>query len=70
MRSGLPRLSLLDELGLDDQLVGAALEDGELVVDVDGHGVDGQAGVCYNPAAVADSGQGRNLRLVDAKREF
>ncbi len=38
MRSGLPRPSLVDELGLDDQLVGAALEDGQLLGDVDRHG--------------------------------
>ena len=47
MRSGLPRLSFCDELGLDDQLVGAALEDGQLVGDV---GLHGAVAVCYNPA--------------------
>jgi hypothetical protein len=34
---GLAALELGRELALDEQLVGAALEDGDLVVDIDGH---------------------------------
>ena len=38
IRSGLPRFSFCDELGLDQELVGAALEDGEMMFEVEGHG--------------------------------
>ena len=34
----MPRRELGGELGLDQELVGAAAEDRELVLDVDGHG--------------------------------
>ena len=43
IRSGLPRFKLRGELALDDQLVGAALENGEMVVEVEGHGGAGAA---------------------------
>ncbi len=38
----LPARKLGDELAFDEQLVGAALEHGKLVIDVDGHGGRGE----------------------------
>ena len=46
------------ELGLDQQLVGAALEDGELVLDVDGHG--GRCGCVSVDMGDPSAAQGRS----------
>ena len=48
MRSGLPRASLSRDLALDEQFVGAALEHGKLLGDVDGHGGGRVKDACGN----------------------
>jgi len=46
---GLPALEFFDELRFDDQLIGAAPEDGQLVFDVGGGHGKAAWRFCYNP---------------------